>query len=338
MADAGLPPRRPAPDPAGDPRRGGLPRAGHRDHRPAHRLHPGRGRRGPARARRRRGDGRGEGVVPAAGDGARLLPPGGRGGLEGPRGVRLLRVLQGPRRGVRPADLPVGLAQDPLPGALPVRRPHPRPGHVPQAAHPRRRPPVRDRGARARRQRQRAGLHRRAARRTARGASRYGIRLALPRSRASPRPRWPGSSRPGPTSRSPTSGTAPGCPGPIDRAAGAGRRVRQRSTASASRGRCTGGARSPGATCCSRWPTSTATPARSSKAGARPGAGGCPVRPAGPRAAPRCGSTPRPAATAATRNGRPARRRQPGPGRGSGRRRPPSPGRLAPRRRCPRSS
>ena len=50
---------RPAPDPRRDPRRRGLPRAGHRDHRPARRLLPGRGRRGPAGARRRRRDGGG---------------------------------------------------------------------------------------------------------------------------------------------------------------------------------------------------------------------------------------------------------------------------------------
>ncbi len=47
------------------------------------------------------------------------------------------------------ADVPVRLAQGALPGALPVRGPHPRPGHVPQAADPRRRPPARHRGARA---------------------------------------------------------------------------------------------------------------------------------------------------------------------------------------------
>ena len=38
-SDAELPPRRPAPDPRPDPRRGGLPRAGDRDDRPVRRLH-----------------------------------------------------------------------------------------------------------------------------------------------------------------------------------------------------------------------------------------------------------------------------------------------------------
>ena len=81
--------------------------------------------------------------------------PRGRGGLEGDRGVRVVRLLQGPRRGVRAADLPVGLAQGALAGPLPGRRADPRPGHVPQAADPRGRPPVRHRDPRPRRQRQR---------------------------------------------------------------------------------------------------------------------------------------------------------------------------------------
>ena len=92
--------------------------------------------------------------------GQRLLAAGGGADLEGDRGVRLVRLLQGPRGGVRAADLPVGLAQGPLPGALHRRGAHPRPGHVPQAADPRRRPPARHRRARARRQRQRGGVRR----------------------------------------------------------------------------------------------------------------------------------------------------------------------------------
>ena len=158
LADAAVPPRGPPSDPGADPGRGGLPRAGDRDDRPVHRLHPRRGRRGPPGARRRRGDGRDQAVVLPAGNGPRLLPPPGRGGVEGPRGVRLVRLLQGPRGRVRAADLPVGLAQGALPGALPGRGPHPRPRDVPQAADPRRRPPVRHRRARARRQRQREDL------------------------------------------------------------------------------------------------------------------------------------------------------------------------------------
>ena len=55
----------------------------------------------------------------------------------------VVRLLQGARGGVRAADLPVGLAQDPPPGGVPRRGAHPRPGHVPQAAHPRRRPQLR---------------------------------------------------------------------------------------------------------------------------------------------------------------------------------------------------
>ena len=94
----------------------------------------------------------------------RLLRAGRRGDLEDPRGVRVVRVLQGARRGVRAADVPVRVAQGALAGALPGRRAHPRPGHVPQAADPRRRPPVRDHRARPRRQRLGEGVRRRVAR------------------------------------------------------------------------------------------------------------------------------------------------------------------------------
>ena len=66
-----------------------------------------------------------------------------RAGLGGAARVRLVRLLQGPRRGLRAADLPVGLAQGAPPGGVPRRRAHPRPGHVPQAADPRRRAPAR---------------------------------------------------------------------------------------------------------------------------------------------------------------------------------------------------
>ena len=64
------------------------------------------------------------------------------------RGVRLVRLLQGARGRVRAAHLPVGLAQGAPPGGVPRRGAHPRPRHVPEAADPRRRPPVRHRGAR----------------------------------------------------------------------------------------------------------------------------------------------------------------------------------------------
>ena len=154
------------------PGRGGLPRAGHRDHRQVRAHHLRRGRRVPACPRRRRGDGRGQAVVLPARARHRLHPAGGRGDLEDPRGVRVVRVLQGPRRGVRAADVPVRLAQGPLAGPLPGRRAHPRPGHVPQAADPRRRPPVRHHRARPRRQRLREGLRRGVARSGAPGRRR----------------------------------------------------------------------------------------------------------------------------------------------------------------------
>ena len=51
LEHAGVPPSRPRADPRPDRRRRGLPRAGDRDDRGAHRLHAGRGRRGTAGAR-----------------------------------------------------------------------------------------------------------------------------------------------------------------------------------------------------------------------------------------------------------------------------------------------
>ncbi len=165
LEGAGVPPRGPAPDPRADPRRGGLPRAGDRDDRHVRRGHPRRGRRGAPGAGRRRGDGGVEAVVLPEGARPRL-PPRARGeGVGGAGGVRVVRLLQGPRGGVRPADLPVGLAQGQLAGPLPGRGAHPRPRDVPQAADPRRRPPVRDRRPRPRRQRQREDLRRGAGRR-----------------------------------------------------------------------------------------------------------------------------------------------------------------------------
>ena len=50
------------------------------------------------------------------------------------RGVRLVRLLQGARRRLRRADLPVGLAQGAPPGRLLRRAAHPRPRDVPEAA------------------------------------------------------------------------------------------------------------------------------------------------------------------------------------------------------------
>ena len=60
---------------------------------------------------------------------------------------------------------PLGVAQGPPPGGLPGRRAHPRPGHVPQAADPRRRPQLRHPDARPRRQRLGRDLPGRAGRR-----------------------------------------------------------------------------------------------------------------------------------------------------------------------------
>ena len=110
-----------------------------------------------------------EAVVAPRGPGPRLRPRGRRQDLGGPQGLRVVRLLQGARRRLRAADLPVGLAQDAPPGRLPRRGADPRPRHVPQAAHPRRRPHLRHRRPRPRRQRLDRHLPLRAHRRRRRG-------------------------------------------------------------------------------------------------------------------------------------------------------------------------
>ena len=116
------------------------------------------------------------------------------------------------------------------PAALPRRGAHPRPGHVPQAPDPRRRPSVRRRRAGARRQRQRIGLRRGARRRRRR-------RVPEPRDPALPHRRQGHQRRRGGPHRRGARGwplrvavrLLPPSPGlPADpRAAGAGRRVRR---------------------------------------------------------------------------------------------------------------
>ena len=129
-----------------------------------HRVLPRRGRREAARARRPRRAGRDARVVLPAGACPWVRPAHRRDGSGRCSCLRVLRVLQGARRCLRAAHLPVGLAQGAPHGQLPRRRPHPRPRHVPQAADPRRRPPVRRHRAAARRQRLRRGLPRRTGR------------------------------------------------------------------------------------------------------------------------------------------------------------------------------
>ena len=223
LEDAALPPRRPAPDPRADQGRGGLPRAADRDDRPAHRGEQRRGRRGTPRPRRHRGHGRGAAVVPAPGAGPRLPAAAGRAALEGDRGVRVVRLLQGARGGVRAADLPVRLAEDPLAGPLPRRGAHPRPRHVPQAADPRGRPPARHRRARARRRHLREGVRRGA-------GARRADRLRHParaRRGEGDQHRRGGADRRRPALPVPHRLLAPGAGVPADRgAAGADRRLR----------------------------------------------------------------------------------------------------------------
>ncbi len=124
LGAARIPAPQPHPGPRADPGRGGVPRADHPDHLGGHRLHPGPGRRGAPGARRQGGPGAGQGVVLAQGPRPRLRRAHRRTDLGDPRLVRLLRVLQGARRRVRAAHLPVGVAEALLPGALPRRHPH----------------------------------------------------------------------------------------------------------------------------------------------------------------------------------------------------------------------
>ena len=293
------------------------------------RHHQRRGRREAARARRRRGDGRDQALVLPGRARPRLLPAGGRGGLEGDRGVRVVRLLQGPRRGVRAADLPVGLAQGPLAGPLPGRRAHPRPRHVPQAADPRGRPPVRHRDPRPRRQRQREAVRRRAdvvARRAAADRARARPRGPTRPSAAGPTAgpgasgwRWPRSRASTPARSSGSSRRRPYhsltdfwhraqvsrpiaerlvLAGAFDSVYGIGSPMRWPSPASVA------GPRSPGATCCSRSPSSTGTRGRSS---APAGPAGWPRGRrghAGAAAGRRAGSSRPPPAPAPTRGAR----------------------------------
>ena len=146
---------------ARDPRRGRLPRAGDggvvRPDRLRHVL-----RRPAAPTAVRRHEGRAdEGVGAGPRPGPGVLRGGRRGGVEAGRLLRLLRVLQGPRRGVRRADLPLGVDEGPPVPRDDGRAADPRPGDVPAAADPRRVPQLRRRGAAARRQPLRGPLHRR---------------------------------------------------------------------------------------------------------------------------------------------------------------------------------
>ena len=265
----------------GDPRRRGLPRAGDRDHRRDHRGHPRRGRRGAPRARRRRGAGRDRGVVLPAGAGPRLL-----------RSTVVERIWE-----VLEAFASFGFCKAHAaafalptyqsawlkahhPAALPRRGAHPRPGHVPQAADPRRRPPVRHRGARPRRQRLRATStassgstpdattpppgHPRRGREprpdAGRGCRRPRLRHPARAGRGQGHQRGRGRAdrrRPALRRARRLLAPRPGLPAGR-RAAGARRGVRLPSTASGRPARGPAAAAgSPGATCCSRSPSST---------------------------------------------------------------------------------
>ncbi|WP_345148713.1 hypothetical protein [Nonomuraea rubra] len=86
-----------------------------------------------AHARHARGAGQGAQGVRAAVQGQRVRRRGRGAGLAGAGRVRLVRVLQGARGGVRAADVPVGLAQAAPRGGVLRRGAHARARHVPAA-------------------------------------------------------------------------------------------------------------------------------------------------------------------------------------------------------------
>ena len=178
---------------ARDLRGGGVPRAGAAAGLGHHRLRAGPGRRGPPGDGLAAGSARGRAVVATPGAGQRLRPDRRRPDLGGAHGVRLVRFLQGARRGVRRAHLPLGLAQDPSPGGVPGRGAHPRPRDVPQAADPGRRPQPRYRGPAAGREHLRRDLPGRAGRAGgAGGADRAGEASSGPGPARRPGVRHPG--------------------------------------------------------------------------------------------------------------------------------------------------
>ncbi len=129
-----LPARGPGGAAGGDVRGRRLPRADHRHRRHHDRLRTRRGGPGAARSVRPGVAGADQGVVRPARDGERIRRGNDSAHLGDRRGLRQLRLLQGTRRRLRGADVPVGVAEGPSPGRLLRRVAHPRPRHVPQAA------------------------------------------------------------------------------------------------------------------------------------------------------------------------------------------------------------
>ena len=141
-----------------DLRRDRLPRTGDALCGRGHRLRPGRGRPGPSPAGRPDPEGRAGTMDQVGGSRPRHRPGRRRLAVERAQPVRLLRVLQGTRSGVQRADLPLGMAEGQPAAGVHGRGADPRPRHVPAAADPRRRPPVRRRDPAAGRQRLGQGL------------------------------------------------------------------------------------------------------------------------------------------------------------------------------------
>ena len=159
-----LPAPRPGAGARRDPGRRGVPRAGDQDRRRHDRLFTRLRRRSAPGARLPTGAGRRAPLVLPCRPQARLRRGAHRARVGGARLVRVVRVLQGARGRVRPAHLPVGVAEVVPPGRVPRRSAHPRSGHVPEAADPRGGTARRCPDPAARRQRVRRGLSHRACR------------------------------------------------------------------------------------------------------------------------------------------------------------------------------
>ena len=145
--------------PAGDVRRDRLPRAGDADARRGRRLGPHLRRPRPQSSRSRGAGARLPRGVPPARGGTRRRCRGRREDLGRRRAVRLIRLLQGARGGVRGPDVSERLVEDALSGAFHGRDPHARPRDVPAAGAPGRRAPPRHPDPAAGRERERARVH-----------------------------------------------------------------------------------------------------------------------------------------------------------------------------------
>ena len=124
-------------------------------------------------------------------------------------GLRRVRLPEEPRRRLRPAGLPVGLAQEVLPAGVHLRPPQ-RPAHglLPAGGHRGRRPPPRRRRPAARREPEPPALHRRRSEQRARRCA-SGWPTWTASARRAARPSSPPATAAGRSARCATSAGAP---------------------------------------------------------------------------------------------------------------------------------